>query len=134
MKKCRKCVSCISIHEGRTIKSKNATWTLNKQYNCKTENVVYLLQCDKENCKMQYVGETERQLCERIKEHIGYAKNNMNNKTTGKHFNLPGHSWINMKFTVIEQVKTNDRTYREEREKHFINLFNSFYDGINMMP
>lgn len=134
MKKCGKCVACSSIKEGRTIKSNKFTWTLNKQFNCKTENVVYLLECDKEYCKQQYIGETERKLRERIKEHIGYAKNKMIHKTTGNHFNLPGHSWLNMKFTVIEQVKSTDRIYREEREKHFIKQFNTYYDGINKMP
>ena len=134
MKKCGKCVSCKSIKEGRTIKSTKTNWTLNREYNCKTENVVYLLECDKENCRKQYVGETERPLSERIKEHIGYARNNILHKTTGNHFNSPGHSWINMKFTVIEQVKKRDKMYREEREKHFIHLFNTYYDGINLMP
>ena len=132
--KCGKCVSCKSIKEGRTIKSTKKNWTINREYNCKTENVVYLLECDKENCRKQYVGETERPLSERIKEHIGYARNNILHKTTGNHFNSPGHSWINMKFTVIEQVKRRDKMYREEREKHFIHLFNTYYDGINLMP
>ena len=62
------------------------------------------------------MGETDRPLIERIKEHIGYAKKQIVNKTTGNHFNLPGHSWVNMKFTVIEQVKTTDKhTERKDR-------------------
>ena len=36
-----------------------------------------------------------------------------------------------MKFTVLEQVKYNDRNYREERETYFINKFDTFYSGLN---
>ena len=111
MRKCGKCVVCSSIKEGRTIKTKKFTWTLNRQFNCNSENVIYLIECDKENCKQVYVGETERQIKERIKEHIGYARNNMIHKSTGKHFNLPGHSWQNMKFTVIDKLKSSDVVY-----------------------
>ena len=134
MKKCGKCIICSYVKEGRTIKSKYFTWTLNGQFTCKTENVIYLLECNKESCKQQYIGETEREVKERIKEHISYAKNKTINKATGNHFNQPGHSFNNMRFTVVEKVKSNDKVYRKEREKHYINKFNTYYDGINDMP
>ena len=65
---------------------------------------------------------------------IGYARNNMIHKSTGKHFNLPGHSWQNMKFTVIDKLKSSDVVYREEKEKYFIRQFDTYYDGLNMRP
>ena len=45
--------------------------------------------------------------------------------------NLPGHSLAKMKITIIELVKKNDIMYRKEREKYFINKFNSYYQGLN---
>ena len=48
---------------------------------------------------------------------MGYARNKIENITTGNHFNLPGHSEKNMLFTIIEQVKQNDTFYRKEREE-----------------
>ena len=93
-----------------------------------------MLECDKHNCNQRYVGETERELKERMKEHIGYAKNNIITNATGEHFNLPGHSFQNMKFTIIEKVKQKDTIYRQEREKYHIMKFNTFYDGMNRMP
>ena len=66
--------------------------------------------------------------------HIGYAKNKILHKSTGHHFNLPGHSWQNMKFSVVDKLKSSDKIYRQEKEKHFIKQFNSYYDGLNMMP
>ena len=44
---------------------------------------------------------------------------------------VPGHSISNMKVTIVERVKKNDDQYRKEREKYFINKFNTFYRGIN---
>ena len=78
MKKCGKCIACSYVKEERTIKSIYCTWTLNGQFTCKTENVIYLLECNKEGCKQQYIGETEREVKERIKEHINYAKKQNN--------------------------------------------------------
>ena len=134
MKKCGKCVVCSFIKEGKSIKNKESLWTINEEYNCNTKNVVYMLECDKDNCKKRYIGETNREVKERIKEHIGYAKNNKTLYATGEHFNLPGHTYQNMKFTIVEKVKKQDIIYRQEREKYFIQKFNTFYDGINKMP
>ena len=52
-------------------------------------------------------------------------------QATGEHFDLPGHNISNMKVTIVERVKKNDDQYRKEREKYFINKFNTFYRGIN---
>ena len=52
-------------------------------------------------------------------------------QATGEQFNLPEHSISNMKVTIVERVKKNDDQYRKEREKYFINKFNTFYRGIN---
>ena len=43
----------------------------------------------------------------------------------------PGHSQANIKITVLERVKKNDKHYREVRESYLINKFNTYYDGIN---
>jgi len=134
MKKCGKCVVCPYIKEGRSIKSEKFTWSINKEVNCKTTNVVYLIECNKENCQKRYIGETEREFKIRISEHLGYARNKMENITTGNHFNLPGHSEKNMTFTIIEQVKQADTFYRKEREEYHINKFNTFYQGLNKKP
>ena len=47
------------------------------------------------------------------------------------HINQPGHDLSNLKIAVLEQVKSEDTLYRKEREKYFINKFNTFYRGIN---
>ena len=72
----------------------------------------------------RYIGETERKLKERIKEHIGYANNQIIKMATGEHFNLPSHFFQNMKFTIIERIKKQDLVYRQERETdHILNFY-----------
>ena len=59
-------------------------------------------------------------------EHRGYINNNKN-RATGDHFNLPGHSVYDRKFTVLEKVKYDRTEYR----KDIIRLFDAYYYGIN---
>ena len=35
---------------------------------------------------------------------------------------------------LIRKASHNISTHRKEREKHYINKFNTYYDGINDMP
>ena len=60
---------------------------------------VYLIECQKINCKQKYIWETERNITTRIMEHRGYIIN-FKHKATGDHFNLPGHSVKDMKYTI----------------------------------
>jgi hypothetical protein len=78
-----------------------------------------------------YIGETERQLKVRIREHISYVHNLNIATPIGFHFNLPNHSVQNMKVQVIEKCKETSTVYRKIREQTFINLFESFRKGLN---
>ena len=90
-----------------------------------------MIQCEKDRCKQKHIGQTGRLLKFRISDHRGYISNQVTSRATGAHFNLPGHSLADMKFTVLEQVKYNDEQYRRERESYHINKFNTFYHGLN---
>ena len=94
-------------------------------------NIVYIIECEKDNCDQRYIGETKRTLRSRLAEHRGYVKNKQTDKATGKHFNLPGHTVANLKISVIEQVRYNLDLYRKEREEFYIRKFNTFNDGMN---
>ena len=88
---------------------KNYTWSIYDQVDWETENIVYLIQYNKENCQQNwYVGETERKTKDRISEHRGFIFRKEKWFTTGEHFNQPGHSLANMKFTTLEEVKKKD--------------------------
>ena len=110
----------LSIKEAKYIHTDKFTWKINKNVNCLTPNIVYLIECQKENCKLKYTGESERPLRNRISEHIGYIRTNKISEATGEHFNLPGHKLSDMKVMIVEKVKKKDSLYRKERESYHI--------------
>ena len=133
MKKCGKgCQICPFIQETKTLNGNNFIWKIGKQVTCESKNIIYLIQCEK--CKNRYIGESERSLKERISEHKGYIKNNHQDKATGAHFNQKGHTLEHMKVSIIEKVKKQEESYRKERERFFIQKFNTYHQGMNRKP
>ena len=103
------------VKEGKAIKGKDYNgkkfvWKVGRQVSCESKNIVYLLECDKDNCKKQYIGITHQEFRERIYQHVGYVKNKILSRATGEHFNLPGHGTHHMKFSIVEQVKSRHPT------------------------
>ena len=90
-----------------------------------------MLECNKDNCKERYIGESKRSLKTRLADHRGYIVNHHVDKATGAHFNQPGHSLANLRVTILEQVKVNSTSYRKERETYFINKFKTLHKGLN---
>ena len=132
MKKCGKsCPVCPFVNEGKFIKKTNKNWEIYGKYNCETKNIIYIIECNKEKCKLRYIGETEKSLKDRIYNHITKIKSIIPTTATGEHFNEPGHNLSNMTATIIEQVKYNDINYRRERKKYFIKKFNTLHKGLN---
>ena len=132
MKKCNTpCPICPYIQEGKVVRSTQSDKIveINANITCSSKNLIYCLTCDK--CGEQYIGETERELKERIQEHLGYIRNSKLNQATGEHFNLDGHFIFDMKVTVIEKLHKTDRATREIRESMYIRDFHSELSGIN---
>ena len=134
MFKCEKyCSACPYIKVSKSVKiKKDQKWTFNRKLSCDNSNVIYMIECQKYNCKEnRYIGETKRPLRYRLAEHRGYVVNNITTNATGAHFTSPGHSLSDMKIVILEQVKIQDPQYRRERERYFINKFNTYYKGMN---
>ena len=133
MKKCTNCSVCPFVKEGRTVKSKSTNFKMdiNKNVDCSTQNIIYLLSCKK--CSVQYIGETERMLKERFSEHRTFVNTNNKTKSTGLHFNSKGHSVSDMEITIIEKVFSSDPRFRKQREKLYIQKFNTRYRGLNRL-
>ena len=131
MKKCHKCGACPFVKEGRTAQSSSTNYKLdiNSTVDCSTQNIIYLLGCRK--CNQQYIGETERSMKERFLEHKNYVTTNNHSKPTGVHFNLKGHTVSDMEITIIEKIFSQDPRFRKQREKFYIQKFNSRYKGLN---
>ena len=77
--------------------------------------------------------EEERPLKERFSEHKTYVKTNNKSKTTGIHFNQKGHSVSDMEISIIEKVFNKDPRYRKQREKLYIQKFDTRYRGLNRL-
>ena len=77
------------------------------------------------------IGETKRMLYSQVAEHCGYVTNMMTDKSTGDHFNSPGHSLSDMEVTVLEQNKGKGAEYRKEREHYFTRKFYTNYRGLH---
>ena len=134
MFKCKNvCSACPYIKEDKVVKyGENKKWILNRNLTCANSNIIYMIECQKENCKEpRYIGESGRPLRYRLAEHRGYIVNHMTDKPTGAHFTSPGHSLSDMKIIILEQVKIQDTLYRKEREKYFIHKLNTYYQGMN---
>ena len=101
------CSACPYVMQGRNMKiNKRSTWRINRRLNCNTFNAVYMIECEKDNCKLRYIGESKRLTKYCIADHRGYIVNKHVDKATGAHFNLPGHSLSHMNFTILKQVNS----------------------------
>ena len=91
------------------------------KYTCQSRNLVYLTTCKK--CGKQYVGETYRTFEVRMKEHTRYIKLKDLTQSTGRHFNLAGHTSLDFHCHVIHllhgtPIRKDDK--RTEKEELFI--------------
>ena len=96
----KKCENCKFMKPTNTFKSTvtGISFSIKHKITCKSENVVYLMQCKK--CKKQYVGETERALGERMNDHRSRMKKP---KTLiARHFSAENHSIENLEIIGIE--------------------------------
>ena len=58
-------------------------------------------------------------------------RNEKLNKATGEHFNLEGHNISDMRIQIIEKIFTRNGFFRKERERMFINKFDTKRKGLN---
>ena len=93
MKPCngKNCETCPFVKNCKQFKGpfNDTVVQINSTLNCTSTNVVYCLQCSKENCKQIYIGETQRELKQRFAEHKTSVRIFSKN-AVGEHFNGPG--------------------------------------------
>ena len=133
MKKCNNCGVCPYVKQAKPVQAIASKFKVDitSSVDCSSSNIIYLLGCKK--CPQQYIGESERKLRERFLEHKGYANNKNTSKSTGAHFNLKGHSSSDMEITIVEKIFSQDPQFRKQREKMFIQKFNTRYRGLNKL-
>ena len=130
-----KCVLC-KEHLTQTNQFCSSTtkekFTIRGHFNCDTNNIVYLLWCNK--CDhAQYVGETKNSLKKRFYLHRSHIGTNKGTHVT-RHFNKPDHSLRDVSCIVIEKVLGNSRAARLKREDFWRKKLRTvFPEGLNTM-
>ena len=95
------------------------TFQIQQNLDCNSHNVIYLVSCNKPECGKQYVGETGRQLRDRVVEHlrdIKYGKNN----PVGLHFRSYGHNSTHFTVQAFEKCRFDSTGYRKTKESFWI--------------
>ena len=100
------------------------------QPNCTERDVIYGLTCTLGD-KIVYVGETGRELRERMEEHLRDIRLKKE-KAVATHFNSNGHTANNFKVTKPEKVRGQSKSLRLIRESDWISKLNTkFPSGLN---
>ena len=134
---CRRprCKTCAHIKTGTRFDSATTgeTFHVRATANCKTRNVVYLIEC--RICNKQYVGETENALHLRMNGHRSDYNRKLSDKPVARHFNSVGHTFDDLSVMVIEQLWKDDASRRKLRESYWIHTLGSLTpQGLNMDP
>ena len=129
-----RCKTCAHVKTGTEFTSAVTGVNFNARVtaNCRTSNIVYLIQCRK--CKMQYVGETENPLHLRMNGHRSDYYRKLPDKPVAKHFyDTPGHTFEDVSVMIIEQLRSGGRTRRKDREGYWIYTLRTLTpDGLNL--
>ena len=100
--------------------------------NCKSGDLVYLIECKR--CKLQYVGETENPLHKRMNGHRSEHKCKLPEQVA-VHYNLVDHSFNDLSVMVIENLWRDDKAFGTFRETYWIFKLNTVVpNGLNLCP
>ena len=97
---------------------------------CRTKNVVYLIECAK--CSIQYVGETENALRVRLTGHRSDISHRRLDRPVAHHFNQPHHSLKDLTIMIIEKIYREDANFRKLKESYWIETIKTLSpNGLN---
>jgi len=128
------CNCCKSIQENNTFTSTTTkqTYSVETSMNCNSSYIIYLITCT--HCKLQYVGQTNRKLKDRLNDHKSNTRTNKQT-TVGIHFRSSPHDITNLQIIPIEQIEHNNQHQILIREQFWINTLQTKYPkGLNNYP
>ena len=127
----KRCLTCPHVFsEVHQVEGPAGQFLPKGTFNCITKDIIYCIECVK--CGHLYIGETERRLGDRIREHLRDIKNKHTNKQVAVHFNSDGHSVKDLKVQVLYQ-NMKDNFSRKAKESFFIRKLGTLFPGgMNM--
>ncbi|XP_028674397.1 nuclear GTPase SLIP-GC-like [Erpetoichthys calabaricus] len=124
---CKKYLKNIKIFRSTT---KEKSHEIKSILTCKSSSVIYVIECQKPDCKKQYVGKTRNSLKSRFSTHKS-AISRKNHLPLYEHFNSNGHSFEDLKIFPIEQL--DDLEMLDKREMFWIKALGTQYpEGLNL--
>ncbi|XP_039595943.1 nuclear GTPase SLIP-GC-like isoform X2 [Polypterus senegalus] len=124
---CDKNLKNIRIFSSTTNKS---THEIESVFTCKSSSVIYVIECQKADCKKQYVGKTRNSLKCRFSRHKSAISRKLR-LPVYEHFNSNGHSFQDFKIFPIEQH--DDLETLDKSEIFWIKTLGTQYpDGLNL--
>ena len=99
---------------------------------CKSNDIVYVIQ--RKRCGLQYVGETEQALHERLNSHCSdIRRGKTSEKPVAAHFCSNGHTLSDLDVIVVDQLQQNDAGLRKNRESQWIRILTTeASNGMNL--
>ena len=138
MKPCKqkKCKTCPSFDPNPLFKStvtgSNFILLHDKDFSCKTKNLIYLITCN--TCNIQYVGLTETEMHSRMNKHRSKInKSTFNSVYIVQHFSKEGHNFKEARIQIIDYILENENLrVLKNKENFWINTLNTAYPlGLN---
>ena len=131
-----KCCKLITETNNFSSNITKKTYKIHHTSDCKSKNVIYLLEC--KLCPVQYVGKAETELHFRLSNYRSEVKK-PDPTPSAKHFQLPGHVFEeHARFTIIERIenppsnKTAKTQLIEQREDRWMSELKTLMpNGIN---
>ena len=105
----KRCQACTVFVDVTPINNTKVTQR-DKINNCGTSNVMYLITCNA--CSDSYMGETGNQLRTRLNNHRSDIRH-YNDTQVARHFNGAGHSYADLRITILESGPFSDDTSLE---------------------
>ena len=138
-KRCNRCLTCQHSQNKNTfrISATKKNIQIKQDIDCKTCNVLYVVECTKCSDRPQYIGKTKRSLMARGREHLSNIekmKTEVNNRSSAtkmyNHFSSNGHTSKDFLIYGIEQV-FGDEFVLQTRERFHIDQAQSIWKGLN---
>ena len=125
-----RCLNCRHMQTATYLTStvNNFKVNIKGNFNCKSANVIYCIECAK--CNKQYIGETRQEFHKRMTAHRHDITHKIDTAVS-EHFNLPNHSMNDVKTYIIGGGFAKNRK-RKYKESFLISKFQSQIPlGIN---
>lgn len=118
------CKCCAKMSGKERIFSSSTSYRTPKGTSCNSHGVVYHLECSRCRSKNVYVGQTSRPLGTRIAGHRA-AHRNKKSMPLYKHLGKPGHSFKDLKITVLQLVRPPTEFNLLQEEQKWITRLNT---------